>query len=96
MQWLGRRESTNVDDRRGISGGPLAVGGGIVGVIFLLAKFLLGGGDVSDLQQVLPQQPGQAVLVASQQRVQAQSEQGLEQFRQRAHLSAGRWHRRTT
>lgn len=54
MQWLGRRESSNVDDRRGISGGPIAVGGGIIGVIFLLAKFLLGGGDASDLQQVFP------------------------------------------
>lgn len=56
MQWLGRRESSNVDDRRGISGGPIAVGGGIIGVIFLVAKFLLGGGDTSDLQQVFPQE----------------------------------------
>ncbi len=55
MQWLGRTESTNVDDRRGISGGGVAAGGGILGVIFLLAKFLLGGGDTSDLQQVFPQ-----------------------------------------
>ncbi|MEP6597403.1 MAG: neutral zinc metallopeptidase [Ginsengibacter sp.] len=55
MQWLGRRESSNVDDRRGITGGHLAVGGGVLGVIFLLAKFLLGGGDVSDLQQAMPQ-----------------------------------------
>lgn len=55
MQWLGRRESSNVDDRRGISGGGVAVGGGIIGVIFLLAKFLLGGGDASDLQQAFPQ-----------------------------------------
>lgn len=55
MNWKGLRQSTNVDDRRGISGGPIAVGGGIIGVIFLLAKFLLGGGDASDLQQVFPQ-----------------------------------------
>ena len=55
MQWLGRTESTNVDDRRGVSGGGVAAGGGIIGVIFLLAKFLLGGGDTSDLQQVFPQ-----------------------------------------
>ena len=55
MQWLGRRESSNVDDRRGISGGGIATGGGIIGVIFLLAKFLLGGGDTSDLQQAFPQ-----------------------------------------
>ena len=59
MQWLGRRESSNVDDRRGISGGPIAVGGGIIGVIFLVAKFLLGGGDTSDLQQVFPQEQQQ-------------------------------------
>ena len=56
MQWRGRRESSNVEDRRGISGGGLAIGGGVIGVIFILAKFLLGGGDVSDLQQLVPQQ----------------------------------------
>jgi hypothetical protein len=55
MQWLGRRESSNVDDRRGISGGGIAAGGGILGLIFLLANVFLGGGDVSDLQQALPQ-----------------------------------------
>jgi len=52
---LGRRESSNVDDRRGITGGHVAAGGGILGIIFLVAKFLLGGGDVSDLQQAMPQ-----------------------------------------
>jgi len=56
MQWQGRRESTNVEDRRGVSGGGLAVGGGVIGVIFILAKFLLGGGDLNDLQQLAPQQ----------------------------------------
>jgi len=56
MQWLGRRESSNVEDRRGLSGGGLAVGGGVIGVIFILAKFLLGGGDLNDLQQLAPQQ----------------------------------------
>lgn len=55
MRWIGRRESSNVDDRRGISGGPIAVGGGIIGVIFLIAQYLLGGGEAPDLQQVFPQ-----------------------------------------
>ena len=55
MQWLGRPESENVDDRRGLGGGGIAAGGGVLGVIFLLAKFLLGGGSISDLQQALPQ-----------------------------------------
>ncbi len=59
MQWLGRRQSSNVDDRRGLSGGGLAVGGGVIGVIFLLAKFLLGGGDINDLQQLIPPQQQQ-------------------------------------
>lgn len=63
MQWQGRRESTNVDDRRGVSGGGLAVGGGVLGVIFILAKFLLGDGDINDLQQLMPQQQQQEMTV---------------------------------
>ena len=59
MQWQGRRESTNVDDRRGISGGGMAIGGGVIGIIFILAKFLLGGGDLNDLQQLVPPQQQQ-------------------------------------
>ncbi len=55
MKWSGRRESSNVDDRRGISGGGLAVGGGIIGVIVILVKvFLLG--DTSAINDALPQQ----------------------------------------
>jgi hypothetical protein len=49
MLWKGRRESTNVEDRRGMSGKGLAVGGGIIGVIVLLLKMFLGGGDPSTL-----------------------------------------------
>jgi predicted metalloprotease len=64
MQWRGRRQSTNVEDRRGVSGGGLAVGGGVIGVIFILAKFLLGGGDLNDLQQLVP--PQQQEMTAEQ------------------------------
>ena len=53
MLWKGRSESTNVDDRRGLSGGgKLVAGGGIIGVIILVANLLLGNGDVNDLQQI--------------------------------------------
>jgi predicted metalloprotease len=56
MQWRGRRQSGNVEDRRGMSGGGLVAGGGIVGVIiFLLYTFLGGGGG--DPSQV-PGLPG--------------------------------------
>ena len=57
MLWQGRRESGNVEDRRGMStGGGLAVGGGLIGAIFLVIKFLLGGGDPSQLPQQIPQE----------------------------------------
>ncbi len=45
---MGRRESGNVEDRRGMSGGKLAAGGGIIGVIVLLIN-LLGGGDMGSV-----------------------------------------------
>ena len=54
MLWKGRRESSNVDDRRGVTGGRLAAGGGIIGAIFIIANILLGGGDINDLQQIIP------------------------------------------
>jgi len=59
MLWKGRRASSNVDDRRGISGGGVAAGGGIVGlIIFLLYNFLGGGGsgETPNLPQLLPGQ----------------------------------------
>src|SRR5262245_45678892 len=54
MQWIGRRESTNVEDRRGISGGGIAAGGGILGlIIYLLVNFLGGGsGDSNNLPEI--------------------------------------------
>src|SRR5256885_2631683 len=54
MFWQGRRESENVDDRRGITGGHVAVGGGILGVIALVVNFLLGGNGNTQLS--LPDQ----------------------------------------
>jgi predicted metalloprotease len=42
MKWLGRRQSDNVEDRRGMSGGKVAVGGGVIGIIILLLN-VFGG-----------------------------------------------------
>jgi predicted metalloprotease len=56
MRWLGRRESSNVDDRRGMGGGGLIAGGGI-GAVVIGILYLLLGGNPSDLP-VQNLQPG--------------------------------------
>jgi predicted metalloprotease len=57
MRWSGGRESSNVDDRRGVSAGGLAVGGGLLGAIFLILRLFLGGGGDDGSTPV--QLPGQ-------------------------------------
>jgi uncharacterized protein len=47
MRWQGRRGSGNVEDRRGMGGRGLAVGGGGIGIVILLVVVLLSGGDPS-------------------------------------------------
>ncbi len=55
MLWRGQQGSDNVEDRRGVSGGGLAVGGGIGGlIIYLLYTFL--GGDPNNAPVLLPGQ----------------------------------------
>ncbi len=43
MRWQGRRQSTNVEDRRGMSGGPIALGGGVLGIVIALVLALVFG-----------------------------------------------------
>ena len=52
MRWQGRRQSGNVEDRRGSGGKRLAVGGGL-GTIVLVVITLLFGGDLSDVLRVV-------------------------------------------
>lgn len=60
MQWLGGRESDNVDDRRGGGGGGLLVGGGIGTVVIAVIVMLLGGDPSQILNQSAPTQQEQA------------------------------------
>lgn len=57
MKWLGSRESNNVEDRRTLSGGKVAVGGGIIGIIILLLN-VFGGENAQVLTPVLEQMQG--------------------------------------
>jgi uncharacterized protein len=59
MKWIGRRQSDNMEDRRGVSGGKVAIGGGLIGIIILLIN-TFGGQNVQQLTPVLEQlQQGQ-------------------------------------
>ena len=55
MRMEGRRESTNVEDRRGISGGAIAGGVGGGALIIALIVMLLGGDPTAVLQQASSQ-----------------------------------------
>jgi uncharacterized protein len=60
MRWRGERESGNVEDRRGMSGGGrVALGGGLGTLIIIIIAVLLGADPQKLLQQLPPetQQP---------------------------------------
>ncbi|KAF2509519.1 metalloprotease [Flavobacterium zhairuonense] len=57
MKWQGRRQSDNVEDRRGISGGKVAIGGGVIGIIILLLN-VFGGETGKQIAPVLEQMQG--------------------------------------
>jgi len=56
MQWRNRRQSSNVEDVRGMGGKGLAVGGGGIGVLLLGLVIYLCGGDPQQLLENLPSQ----------------------------------------
>jgi hypothetical protein len=56
MQWSGRRESSNVEDRRRMPGGKVALGGGLLAVVFVVINLLMGGDPKQALDQLQQQQ----------------------------------------
>ena len=64
MRWEGRRQSENVEDRRGI-GGPVLVGGGLITLLLMVAMMFLGF-DPQQVAQIVPD------LGAAQQQAPAQ------------------------
>lgn len=56
MRLDGRRESSNVEDRRGMSGGAKAGIGGIAGIILIAVMTFMQGGSVGDVVQNVVQQ----------------------------------------
>lgn len=75
MKWEGRRQSSNVDDRRGISGkGGLIAGGGLVGVIVVLLQ-LFGGETGQQVASVVNQVAGGNQTQQAVERVELTAEQ---------------------
>jgi uncharacterized protein len=77
MLWRGSRQSENVEDRRGVSGGGLAIGGGLGGIVLLVIALLLG----VDPRQLLNQAPSDDPRSATEtSRPVNASEEELKQF----------------
>ena len=63
MRWRGERESSNVEDRRGMSGGGrIAIGGGLGTLVIIIIAVLLG----ADPRQILQQAPTDTAPSTSQ------------------------------
>lgn len=82
MKLDGRRESTNVDDRRGLSGGTKA-GLGIGGILIVGLLTLLMGGDLGDVFQAVQQNGGLSAGQQTEQVAFSQEEQELATFAKR-------------
>ena len=62
MKWEGRRESENVNDRRGMSPRMVGGGGGLITIVVLGIAYFMGA-DPRQLLQILAQQGQQAAVV---------------------------------
>lgn len=68
MKWQGRRKSSNLDDRRGMSKGKLAAGGGIVVTIIVLALNFFGGETGQQLAPIVEQLGNSQTVQQTEQR----------------------------
>lgn len=60
MRWRDQRQSSNIEDRRGLSGKSIAIGGGGLGTVIIIILALLCGGDPRALlEQTQVEQPPQ-------------------------------------
>ena len=76
MRWRGERQSTNIEDRRGISGGRIAVGGGLGTLVLMVLALVFG----VDPRQLLQQSPDSDPSQVQTSRPQNPQEEELKQF----------------
>jgi predicted metalloprotease len=58
MLWRGQRQSENIEDRRGMSRGGMAIGGGLGGIVLLVIALLMGADPRHLFEQLPTQNPG--------------------------------------
>ena len=76
MKWQGRRESGNMEDRRGMgSSGKVIAGGGVIGVIIFLIN-MFGGSDLQNMTPVLEQLNNGSEQTTERELTAAEQEQG--------------------
>src|SRR5215211_4648931 len=76
MRWRGERQSTNIEDRRGMSGGKIAVGGGLGSIVIIIIALLFG----ADPRQLLEQVPNNPTSEVQSSRPVNAEEEELKQF----------------
>lgn len=76
MKWKGRGQSDNVEDRRGFSGGKVALGGGVIGLVVLVINMFMGGGDTGQLLNGIQQQLEQGQQTEAVPLTEAEKEMG--------------------
>lgn len=80
MKWEGRRQSSNMEDRRGMgTGGKLVAGGGIIGIVFLVIQLFMGG-DNAQLMQELQNQMEQQQPAAGPAQPLSEEDQKMGEF----------------
>ena len=67
MRWRDRRESDNIEDRRGFGGRGIAIGGGLGGLVVLVIALLLGADPQQLLEQLPQNNPGGSSAPTSRQ-----------------------------
>jgi len=67
MKWMGRRESDNVEDRRGMGGGGKIIGGGVGALVIGVIIYLLGGDPSQVLNQVSNMNAGGGTAMTQEQ-----------------------------
>lgn len=76
MRWRGERQSSNIEDRRGMSAGRVAVGGGLGTIIIMVIALLFGVNP----QRLLEQLPSDQPSGVQSSRPQNPEEEELKQF----------------